>query len=68
MFAVLAQRDEIAKLKLQGQTQTQANLEKIRGGRPVRPERRMIGSLLRKRLFCFHQRSGEQGGGVPAAD
>lgn len=35
VFAILAQRDEISKLKLQEETQTQANLEKIKGGRRV---------------------------------
>lgn len=33
MFVLLAQRDEIAKLKIQEGRQTQANLEKIKGGR-----------------------------------
>lgn len=33
VFAILAQRDEMSKLKLREERQTQANLEKIKGGR-----------------------------------
>lgn len=66
VFAILAQHDELSKLKLQEERQTQASLEKIKGGRLVYPKRHIISSL--KPSFCFCQRFGEQSGRVQTAD
>lgn len=67
VFAILAQRDEIAKLKLQKERETQTNQEKIKGGRLVYPKRIQT-CLMRRRSFRFCQRSGGQSGGVQTAD
>lgn len=70
VFVLLAQRDEIAKLKIQEDRQTQANMEKIKGGRGTFiPTCSSIDtSRENKPFFWLCQRSGEQSGRLHTAD
>lgn len=64
MFEVLAQRDEIAKLKIQEDRQTRENLEAIKGGTCASID----AAGENKPSFRLRQRSGEQSGRLQKAD